>query len=121
MGKQWSGGTWLAMAFALLGLSLVSTYFAFISGFIFDPDDHPSSYYAAQIPSRLGVMVASVLIPAFSAWASVMSVLATPRKTLRIAISVIALLLALSAIWLCWVLGIEAIQQAIAFADHVPF
>ncbi|MDJ0325494.1 hypothetical protein QMG61_17170 [Cryobacterium sp. PH31-AA6] len=109
------------MAFALLGLSLVSTYFALFSGFIFDPDDHPSSYYAAQIPMRLGVMVVSVLIPAFSAAASVLSILATPRKTPRIATSVIALLLALSAVWSCWVLGIEAIQQAIAFADHVPF
>ncbi|TFD01637.1 hypothetical protein E3T25_10450 [Cryobacterium sandaracinum] len=120
MGKQWSGGTWLALAFALLGLSLVSTYFAFISGFIFDPDDHPSSYYAARIPMHLGVMVVSVLVPALSAAASVFSILATPRKTLRIATSVIALLLALPAVWLCWVLGIAAIQQAIAFADHVP-
>lgn len=121
MGKLWSGATWLGIAFAILALSLVSTFFALVSGFTFDPDDYPSSYYAAQIPRRLGVMVVSVLVPAFSAWASVMSVFATPRKTLRIAISVIALLLALSAIWLCWVLGVAAIQQAIAFADHVPF
>jgi hypothetical protein len=54
------------MALALLGLSLVSTYFALFSGFTFDPDDRPSSYYAAQIPIRLGAMVVSVLIPAFS-------------------------------------------------------
>ncbi|TFD38332.1 hypothetical protein E3T40_03255 [Cryobacterium sp. TMT1-19] len=109
------------MAFTLLGLSLVSTFFAFVSGFNFDPDDYPSSYYAARIPMHLGVMVVSVLIPVLSAAAAVFSIVATPRRTLRIATSVIALILALSAVWLCWVLGIEAIQEAIAFADHVPF
>lgn len=120
MGKLWSGGTWLGAAFAILGLSLVSTFIALIAGFNFDPNDYPGSYYAAQIPKLQGVMVVSVLIPVLSAAASMFSILATPRKTQRIATSVIALLLALSVVWFCWVIGIAAIQQAAAFADHFP-
>lgn len=120
MGMLGRGGAWLGVAFALLGLSLVSTFFAFIAGFNLDPNDHPSSYYAAEIPKLQGAMVVTVLIPVVSAAASVMSILATPRKTLRIATSVITLLLALSVVGICWVIGIGSIQRAIAFAGHVP-
>ena len=120
MGKPWSGDTWLGVAFALLGLSLVSTFFAFVAGFNFDPDDYPSSYYAARIPQLQGVLVVSVLIPAHAAVACVFSILATPRTKWRVATSVIALMLAASVVWFCWVIGIEAIQQATAFADHAP-
>lgn len=119
MGKLWSGGTWLGVAFALLGLSLVSSLFAFVSGFDLDPGDYPGSYYAARIPQLQGALVVSVLIPLLSAAASVMSILATPRQVLRIATSVIALLLALPVVWFCWVIGIDAIEQAATFADHL--
>jgi len=118
MGKLWGGRVWLGVAFALLGLSMLSTFVALASGFFFDPDDYPGSYYAAQIPKLLGVLVVSVLIPLLSATASVVSILAAPRNPLRIVTSVIALLLALSIVWICWVLGMSSIRQATFLADY---
>lgn len=117
---DWSGGVWLGAAGALLCVSLGSTFIAFISGFNFDPNDKPESYYAAKIPLVVGVMVVSVLIPALSATASLMSILARPPERPRIATSVITLLLALVIIWACWVMGIQAIRQCVSFAAHVP-
>ena len=119
-GISWSGDTWLGVAFALWILSLMSGFIALISGFNFDPDDYSSEYYAARIPQVVTVMVVSVLIPAASAVASVLSILATPRRPGRTAYGTIVLLLAMSGVDVCWVIGIEAIQQTIQFAEHSP-
>ncbi|TFC87770.1 hypothetical protein [Cryobacterium sp. TMT4-31] len=118
--NQWSGGAWLSLAVALLGVSLGSTFIAFISGFNFDPNDYPESHYAAKIPVVVAVMIVSVLIPILSAAASLLSVLARPIHTARTATAVVTLFLALILVWACWVMGIQAIQECVSFAEHVP-
>ena len=94
---------------------------AFAFGFDFDPGDYPGSYYEAEIPKRQWMMVVSLLVPALSAAASVLSLLARPRKASRISASVGVLLLALPALWFCWVMGIDSIQSAIYFAELFPY
>ncbi|WP_139005829.1 hypothetical protein [Arthrobacter crystallopoietes] len=121
MGRLWSGGSWLALASVFLGLSLVSTFFVFAFGFDFDPDDHPGSYYEAEIPKRQWMLVISLLVPALSATASVLSILGQPRNVFRISVSVIVLLLALPVLWFCWVIGIDSIRSAIYFAKIFPY
>lgn len=115
MWKRLSGDTWLAWAFALLCLTLVSTFVAFASGFIHDPDDNPPSYYLAEIPKRQLVMAVSVIIPAVSAVSAVSavaagaSIFARPRKPGRIVAAAIVLLFAVAAVWFCWAMGIDDI------------
>ena len=116
----WTGRTWLGWAWVLLCLSLVSTFTAVGAGFTFDPDFHPSSYYAARVPWRVGVLVVSVLIPGLAAAASVLSARSRPREAWRTATALLLLILALASVWFCWVLGIASVRQAIEFAEHVP-
>ncbi|POH66698.1 hypothetical protein C3B61_09130 [Cryobacterium zongtaii] len=119
MGK-WSGDTWLGWALVLFCLSLASTFIAGVAGFNFDPDDYPSSYYAARVPGLVGVMVVSLVIPALAAAASVLSARAGPHEARRTATATVILVLALSSVWLCLVLGIDSVQQAIEFSEHAP-
>lgn len=124
MKRRWwnvvTGDTWLGVAFALWLLSLPSGFVALSSGFYFDPDDYSSDYYAAQIPRVVAVMVVSVLIPAASALAAGLSMLAAPRHASPRPGSVIVLLLALAGVWFCCWIGIEAIQTTVGFAEHSP-
>ena len=120
MMKRWTGGTWLAASAALLGLSLVSTVVSLIAGFNWDPNDYPESFYAAQIPKLWAVTGVSVAIPVLAAAASVMSILSKPRRSVRVATSVVALLVALSVAAFCGVFGMGAIQQATDYAEYIP-
>jgi hypothetical protein len=109
--KRWGGNVWLGWAFVFLCLTLASTFVAFTSGFIHDPNDHPGSYYRNRIPERQWVMALSMLIPGVSAAAAGLSLLARPRNPIRLVGGTIVLLLAVAAIWFCWAVGIDNIEH----------
>ena len=115
--RRWSGNLWLVWALLLLCLTLVSTFVAFASGFVHDPDDHPASYYRGRIPERQWVMVVSMLIPAMAAAAAGGSIFARPRAVARIAGGSAVMLLAVAAIWFCWAVGIDDIEKFERFAS----
>ena len=114
------GNVWLGWAWVVLGLSLASTFYACFAGFNFDPTDYSSDYYAARVPHTVWVMVVTVLIPVLAGAASVLSLLARPREGWRTTVGVLILALALAAVWLCVVVGLESVQQTIRFAEHSP-
>ncbi|MFK0040578.1 hypothetical protein ACIQTW_12120 [Paenarthrobacter sp. NPDC090517] len=114
--KRWSGNVWLGWAFLFLCLTLVSTFLAFVSGFVHDPDDYPASYYRDKIPQRQWVMGLSMLFPALSAAAAGASIFARPRALNRIATGSIMLLLAVAAMWFCWALGVNDLEKFENFA-----
>lgn len=118
--KRWSGNVWLGWAFLFLCLTLVSTFIAFASGFVHDPDDNAGSYYRDKIPERQWVMAVSMLIPAMSAAAAGASILARPMALTRIATGSIVLLLAVAAIWFCWAVGIDDIEKFERLAVRFP-
>ncbi|UKA59774.1 hypothetical protein [Arthrobacter sp. FW306-2-2C-D06B] len=118
MGKSGNGAIWIGIAFALLCLAAVSTFFAFWFGFDFDPDDRPGSYYRAEIPKRQWVMAVSVALPAMAAVASVHSILTLPREVFWITAASVFLLIALADVVFCWMLGIESIESAKYFAER---
>lgn len=120
MGKRWAGGTWLGIGFGFLCLSFFSTFVAFGSGFDFDPNDYPGSYYREDIPRRQWIMAVSLAIPAVSALAAGMSICTRPRTPLRILAGSAVLLLAAAAIWVCWVLGVDAVNSARHFSEEFP-
>jgi hypothetical protein len=109
--KRWGGNVWLGWAFVLLCLTLASTFVAFASGFVHDPDDHSGSYYRNRIPERQWVMALSMLIPGMSAAAAGASIFARPRNPIRLVGGTIVLLLAVAAIWFCWAVGIDDIEH----------
>jgi hypothetical protein len=119
-GTPWSGARWLGVAALLWLLSLLSGFMNLVSGFYFDPDDHASDYYAAQVPKVVAVVLVSVLIPAASAAASVLSIRATSGRPWKFAPATIVLLLALAGAFFCLHVGIESIQRTIEFSEHSP-
>jgi hypothetical protein len=110
----------LGIGVGFLCLSLFSTLVAFGSGFDFDPDDYPGSYYLDEIPRRQWVMAVTVAIPSVCAVAAGMSILARPRTPGRILAASVVLLLAAVAVWACWVLGVEAVDSARYFSERFP-
>lgn len=98
----------------------VSTFLAFGSGFVRDPDDHTGSYYHDKIPGRQWVMGLSLLIPTMTAAAASASIFARPRALTRIVIGSIVLLLAVVGIWLSWVVGIDDLEKFERFANRFP-
>jgi hypothetical protein len=117
---RWSGRTWLGIGVGFLCLSIFSTVVAFGSGFDFDPDDYPGSYYLHEIPRRQWIMAVSVVIPLVSALAAGMSILARPRTPGRILTASAVVILAAVAVWACWVLGVEAVDSARYFSEKFP-
>jgi len=102
----------------LLCLTLASTFVAFGSGFVHDPDDNPASFYRDKIPERQWVTAVSMLIPAMPAGAAGVSIFARPPALVGILAGSIVLLLALAAVWFCWVVGIDDIDKFERFAKH---
>lgn len=115
--RRWNGNVWLGWAFLFLCLTLVSTFLAFVSGFVHDPDDNPASYYRDKIPQRQWVMGLSMLIPAMSAAAALASIFARPRAVTRIVTGSIMLLLAVAATWFCWAMGMDDLEKFESFAN----
>jgi hypothetical protein len=117
---RWSGRTWLGIGVGFLCLSFFSTVVAFGSGFDFDPDDYPGSYYLDEISRRQWVMAVTVAIPSVSVLTAGMSILARPRTPGRTLAASVVLLLAAVAFWACWVLGVEAVDSARYFSEKFP-
>ena len=79
---------------------------------------YPGSYYRAQIPGLRVLLIVSILVPATSAAASVLSILAKPGNASSITASAIALFLALAVGWCCWKMGIDAVEEASRLAEE---
>jgi hypothetical protein len=109
----------VGVASVLLVLSWVPTVLVFFAGINWDPDDYPGSYYRARIPGLRVLLIVSILIPAMSAAASLMSIRTKPRNASRIAASAIALCLALAVAWCCWLMGTDAVEEASRLAEEL--
>lgn len=119
-GTPWTRDRWLAVAVLLWLVSIPAGFMNLVSGFYFDPDDHGSDYYAAQVPQVVVVVLISILVPAASAAASVLSIRATPGRPWQFAPAMIVLLLALAGACFCLNVGIESIQRTVEFSEHAP-
>lgn len=108
---------WLGFAIGFLCLIPVSTVFAFASGFDFDPNDYPGSYYQEQIPRRQAMMAITLLVPAVAALAAVAAAVVQPRLRRKTAAAAVIFVLAALDFWLCWVLGSEAVDSARRYSE----
>src|SRR5688500_12721150 len=93
-GKRWSGNKWLAVACALLGLSLLSTLAAMTVWLDFNADDYAKTDYKAVLAQRQLALVGALLAPALSTAGSVRAMFLMPRDPYRIIASSLVLLLA---------------------------
>ncbi|TLM80834.1 hypothetical protein [Pseudarthrobacter sp. NamE5] len=118
MGERLNGGKWLGLGFVLLFLTVISTFVAFASGFDWDPDEHPVSYWQAEISERQWTMAFSLIIPAASAATAVASMFAFPRRPIRIVGASLVTVLALAAFFASWFLGVDAIDSAKYWAEY---
>lgn len=113
MGKRWSGHKWLALAWALLGLSLVSTIVALgVWFFGVDPDDYETRNFSAVLFQRQLTLAGALLLPGLSAAAAIRSMFVTPRRPSRVIASFLVLLLAAVVFWFCCSWGFSAIDHA---------
>lgn len=113
MEKRWSGHRWLALAWALLGLSLVSTVVALgVWFFGVDPDDYETRNFSAVLFQRQLTLAGALLLPGLSAAAAIRSMFVTPRRLSRGIASLLVLLLAAVVFWFCCSLGFSAIDHA---------
>jgi len=119
-GTPWSGNRWLAVAVLLWLVSLPTGFMNLVSAFYFDPDDYGTDYYAAQVPKVVVVVLISILVPAASAAASVLSIRATRGRPWQFVPATIVLLLALAGAGFCLHVGIESIQRTVEFSQHAP-
>lgn len=116
-GRRWGDELWLGFAVGFLCLTPVSTFFAFASGFDFDPNDYRGSYYLEQIPRRQAMMAITLLVPAVAAGTAVAAALVQPRSWPRTVAAAAILVLAAVDIWFCWVLGSEAVDSARRYSE----
>lgn len=113
MGKRWSGNRWLAVAYALLGLSLVSTVAAMaVWYFGVSPDDFETRNFNAVVSQRQLALAGALLVPGLSAAAAIRSMLVTPGLPPRAIASGLVLLLAAAVFWFCCSEGFSAIDHA---------
>lgn len=113
MGKQWSGNRWIAVATALGGLSLVSTFFALLIVWLdFGSDDFYATDFKAVLSQRQWTLAGTLLVPGLSAAASFRSMVVKPRDPFRIIAAVFVLLLAAAVFWFCCSWGFSAIGHA---------
>lgn len=117
MRKRVSGVTWLVISLGFMVLTVFSTFMIGAAGFDFDANDFPSSYYREQIPYRQRVMAVSLAVPAVAALAAVAAIVTRPRRLLQSLTAAAVLLLALAALVLCWVLGVDAVESARYFSQ----
>lgn len=113
MEKRWSGHRGFALAWALLGLSLVSTVAALgVWFFGDDPNDYETRNFSAVLFQRQLTLAGALLLPGFSAVAAIRSMLVTPRHLSRGIASLFVLLLTAVVFWFCCSLGFSAIEHA---------
>lgn len=117
-GRRWGHETWLGFAVGFLCLTPVSTFFAFASGFDFDPDDYPGSYYLEQIPRRQAMMAITLLVPAVAAASAAVAAGMQPRRWPKTVTAAVIFALAALDFWLCWVLGSEAVENARRYSEN---
>lgn len=108
---------WLIIAVGFLCLAPITTLFAFGSGFDFDPDDYPGSYYLEQIPRRQAVMAITMAVPAVSALAAAIGAVRQPRRWQKTCAAAVLFVLALLDLWICWVLGLDAVESAKRYSE----
>ena len=116
-GRRWGHETWLGFAVGFLCLTPVSTFFAFASGFDFDPDDYPGSYYLEQIPRRQAMMAITLLVPAVSAVSALVAAGVQPRSWPKTITAAVIFVLAAVDFWFCWVLGSDAVDSARRYSE----
>ena len=112
VGKRLDGGVLMVIGGTLLFLSVLSTFFVFASGFDWDPDDYPASYWKAEIPKRQWTLALGLAVPGLSALAAGLSMFALPRRPVRIIAGGLVATLALGLFVISWYLGVEAIDSA---------
>jgi hypothetical protein len=113
MGKRWSGNRCLAVACALLGLSLVSTVAALaVWYFGVSPDDFETRNFDAVVSQRQLALAGALVVPGLSAVAAIRSMLVTPGPLYRVIASGLVLLLAAAVFWFCCSEGFSAIGHA---------
>lgn len=108
---------WLGIAIGFLCLAPITTLFAFGSGFDFDPDDYPGSYYLEQIPRRQAVMAITMAVPAVSALAAAIGAVRQPRRWQKTCAAAVLFVLATLDLWICWVLGLDAVESAKRYSE----
>lgn len=112
-GKRWSGNRWLAVACALLGLSLVSTVSAMAFWYFgVSLDDFETTDFNAVLSRRQLALAGALLVPGLSAAAAIRSTLITPAPPSRVIASGFVLLLAAAVFWFCSSEGFSAIGHA---------
>lgn len=113
VGKRLSGNRWHGLAWALLGLSLVSTIVALAFWFFgLDLDDYETTNFReVHLQSQL-VLAGALLLPGLSAAAAIRSMFVPPRRLSRVIASCLVLLLAAVVFWFCCTLGFSAIEHA---------
>lgn len=117
MRKRVSGATWLVISLGFTFLTVFSTFMIGAVGFDFDANDFPSSYYQEQIPYRQRVMAVSLAVPAVAALTAVAAIATRPRRWIQTFTAAGVLALALAAFVLCWVLGVDAVENARYFSQ----
>lgn len=119
MGIRLSGGTWLGLSFVLLLFTAASTFCILVAGFVWDPDDHPASYWREEIAGLRWLMAVAMMIPAAAAGAALASIFTRPRGHIRMAAGVLVAVVALVAFFSSWWLGLEAIDTAKYWAERL--
>lgn len=111
--------SWVALSFALLLLTFVSTFFLVGTGPNFFPKGNAIPWDPEHIARYRVVVVVSVAIPALSALTAVFSMIVRPRAPFRIASASLIFLLAVLAVCFCWVSGTESLEQAQILSDRL--
>jgi hypothetical protein len=118
MGIRLRGAAWLFVSFVLLLVTVVTTLYMLAANFMWEPDEHPASYWQHQIPVRQWAMTVAMVVPAASIAAAVTGMYARPRRTLRVGLGIILTVLALVGFIGSWGLGVQAVKSATYWAEH---
>ncbi|MCY1673780.1 hypothetical protein OVA06_03450 [Pseudarthrobacter sp. SL88] len=112
MGKRLDGGVLMVFAVTLLFLAAASTFFVFVYGFDWEPDDRSVAYWQAEIPTRQWILAIGVAVPAASMATAAASTFALPRRPVRIIAGGLVAVLALGLMVISCILGNESLATA---------
>lgn len=120
---RWSAGTWAALSVIALIAASLGVIGVVGSGFVFDPDDHGTDFYAALAASQLEVLIAEVVVCAFAGLSCVLAIVrgsAEQTSTVPATIGAVGFVLAVVLLFFALQLGIPSLQQTRIWAISPP-
>ena len=120
---RWPAATWAAIAVVALIAALFGVIGVLGSGFVFDPDDHGTDFYASLAGSQLEVLSAEILVCVVAGLSCVLAVVrgsAQPGSAVPATIGAVGFVVAVVLLFLALQIGVPSLAQARIRATRPP-